>query len=242
MDKSGISVKRVVIIDDHPMIRAAVTVVFSGEARFCVAAEAGTAKEGLEAVKNHKPDFVVLDLQLPDQNGLLIINKIRFLSPATRVIVLTMYSRGDFIRKAMAAGAMGYIVKTSPPETLLEAVRRIEEGGHYLDKFAAEAVAGLLARENGEDKVAATAEPRLSKREREIMHHVARGSSMKEIAFMLSLSPKTVENHRYRLMRKLNVSEPIEVVKYALRKGILDLDDWLKERAPSVPPGMDSPL
>jgi DNA-binding NarL/FixJ family response regulator len=237
MEKTEKMGKSVVIIDDHPMTREGIKLVLSNRSGFRVTAEAGTAKDGLEAVKKNKPDFVILDLSLPDRSGLEIIKKIRALSPISQVIVLTMYSRGDFIRRAVAVGAKGYIVKGAPPEALLEAVRRVEEGWHYFDEIAVEAIAKSFSHTDREPGIRAlspneAAAPNLSKREREILHYVALGGSIKEIAFMLSLSPKTVENHRYSLMRKLKVAEPVDLIKYALRKGIVEMDEWLKEEAP----------
>ncbi len=221
--------RSVLIIEDHSMTREGIKVVLSWGTGFAPIFEAATAKHGLEVIRTERPALVILDLSLPDRNGLEIIGTIRNLSPESRILVLSMYTEGDYIRKALSEGVHGYIAKASPPENLLRAVRQVMDGGYYFDQSSVDEIVQFLSNERtgkSADEESAAAE--LSKREMEILRLVVEGYSVKEIAFMLSISAKTVENHRYRLMRKLNVTDSFGLLRFALKRGLVSMDEWLK--------------
>jgi DNA-binding NarL/FixJ family response regulator len=218
---------KIVIIDDHPLFREGIKTIISRDSRFEVLDEAGNGREGIEKVVALKPDVAVVDISLPDTTGLELARKIRIQSPHTRVMILSMHSKIDYIVEAFQAGATGYVVKESATERLVQALAAVAAGEFYLDSsISQEVVAKLMQSPAKEAKVSDSGYGKLSAREQEIMRLLAEGVPKSEIADQLCISIKTVENHRTNIMRKLDIHNTMELVRYAARLGLIDVDLW----------------
>jgi DNA-binding NarL/FixJ family response regulator len=218
---------KIVIIDDHPLFREGIKTIIARDSRFDVIDEAGNGRDGLEKVINLKPDVAVVDISLPDTTGLEVARKIRHQSPQTRVMILSMHSKIDYIVEAFQAGATGYVVKESATERLGQALGSVAAGEYYLDSsISQEVVAKLMQSPVKEAKVSDSGYGKLSSREQQIMRLLAEGAPKSEIADQLCISIKTVENHRTNIMRKLDIHNSMELVRYAARLGLIDVDLW----------------
>ena len=218
---------RVIIIDDHPLFREGLKTILNRKPKYEVAGEAGSGQAGLLLVKNLKPDLVLLDLSLPDIRGLDLIRDILKASVKTRILIVSMHSKIDYIAKAFQHGAMGYIVKDSAAGTLLNGIEHILKGNFYMDTSVSQQVvkklAGLPAKEAFSTNTGYEA---LTPREQEVMALLAEGMAISQIADQLFISPKTAENHRSNIMRKLGLHSGIELVRYAVKIGLIDTDLW----------------
>jgi len=197
--------------------------------RYEVIGEAGTAGKGLQLAKKIEPDLTLVDISLPDKSGFDLIRDLLKLSATTRILVLSMHSKVDYIVKAFQAGANGYLTKESASDMLIKGIEHTLKGGYFLDTSVSQQVVKKLA-ELPDKKPIAIVEryDSLTPREQEVMVLVAGGMSSQEIADELIISPKTVENHRSRIMRKLNVSNVIDLARHAAKLGLIDLDLWKK--------------
>jgi len=215
---------RVLVIDDHPLFREGLKVILGRDERFVVVAEAGSAAEGLAAAAS-EPDLTLLDLSLPDMGGLELMPALLRLWPEMPIVVVSMHSRLDSVAAAFQAGAMGYVVKESATDHLLQGLSAVLRGDYYLDSSLSNELAPLLLR-RGEARPAFCDEAynQLTPREQEVLRLLAEGFSPKEAAARLFISPKTVENHRTNLMNKLGVQNSVELVRYAARLGLIELD------------------
>jgi DNA-binding NarL/FixJ family response regulator len=202
---------RVVLADDHPMWRSGVRADL-GEG-FWVVAETGTAEETIAAIRQHKPDVVVCDLNMPDGGGLRVA---RECGEETRIVMLTVSEQERDLLDAVAAGAQGYLVKSTPGPELRAALVRAANGEPVFSAQLASLVLGEFRRLS---KQATGANP-LSEREREVLQHVARGYSYKDIGERLFISPKTVENHVRNILQKLHLNRKQELIRYAVEHGI----------------------
>lgn len=212
---------RLLLVDDHTVVRMGLRLLLEHEADLAIIGEAGSARETLALLLHHTPDVVLMDIGLPDQSGIALTREIKQRWPRVAVVALTIHEDEEYFFQMLHAGASGYVPKRAAPEELLEAVRVAAAGEIYLYPALARAlvrdfVSGAGARAGAD----ATAEP-LTEREQEVLAHVAEGRSSSEIAAALSISPKTVGRHRENLMRKLNLHSRTELVKYAIRKGII---------------------
>ena len=218
---------QILIIDDHPLFREGIKTIISRDARFEVVDEAGTIKEGLDKVCQFKPDVALVDISLPDGTGMELARKIRHQSQKTKIMILSMHSKIDYIVEAFQAGATGYVVKESAAERLAQGLESVAAGEYYLDSsISQEVIAKLMKSPVKEAKVSDSGYGKLSSREQEIMRLLAEGVSKVEIADQLCISVKTVENHRTNIMRKLDIHNAMELVRYAARLGLIDVDLW----------------
>lgn len=218
---------QILIIDDHPLFREGIKTILARDSRFDVIDEAGTIKEGLEKVYRLKPNVALVDISLPDGTGMELARKIRQQSPDTNIMILSMHSKIDYIVEAFQAGATGYVVKESAAERLAQGVEAVAAGEYYLDSsISQEVVAKLMKSPVKEAKVSDSGYGKLSAREQEIMRLLAEGVSKADIADQLCISVKTVENHRTNIMRKLDIHNAMELVRYAARLGLIDVDLW----------------
>jgi DNA-binding NarL/FixJ family response regulator len=211
---------RVLVTDDHTLVRQGISHLLGGSEGFEVVGEAGSAAEALALVEEAKPDVVLLDISLPDRSGLEVAREIREKVPEAKVIMLTMHDDAAYVLKAVDVGAQGYVLKDAGPSELRSAVRAVHQGEAYFSP----AVAGqLTAALRGEIDVTGEDDPlsRLTRRERDILRRVAEGKTSKEIAKELSISHRTVESHRESVMKKLEIHSVAGLTRFAVENGLV---------------------
>lgn len=219
--------KTILIVDDHPLFREGLKSLISRNPKFEVIAEAGNGREGLRMSKELKPDLVIMDISLPDKTGIDLTRSIRSLLPGTRVMIVSMHSKIDYITEAFQAGATGYVVKESATDRLVQALETVSKGEYFLDtSLSHKVVSRLMQFPEKEAKITDARYETLTGREQQVMRLLAEGFSAKEIAEKLFISPKTVENHRANIMNKLDLHGNMELVRYAAKLGLIDVDLW----------------
>lgn len=216
---------RAIICDDHAIFRQGIKQVLAANPALEVVGEAGDGLEAVALVKKLAPEVVIMDITMPELGGIEATREIVALRPETRVVILSVHSRKTFISEALKAGARGYVLKDSAGEKLLDALDAVIKGDCYLDS----PVAGHIVDEFlSVPEAAPEGEQveRLSDRENQVLRLIVEGNTNKQIADKLFLSPKTVDNHRSRIMSKLGRHDLIGLVKYAIASGLVDPDSW----------------
>jgi two-component system, NarL family, response regulator NreC len=212
---------RLVLVDDHVVVRSGLRMLLDGISDIEIIGEAGTAQQAFEVVKVLRPDVVLMDIGLPDSSGIDAARAIKERYPATAIVALTIHEDEEYFFKMLDAGASGYVPKRAAPGELITAIRAAAEGEVYLyPSMAKLLVRGYLSQEMPASPDNAV--DGLTSREQEVLQHLADGASNDEIAEVLHISPKTVARHRENIMRKLNLHSRTELVKYAIRKGIIE--------------------
>jgi DNA-binding NarL/FixJ family response regulator len=219
--------RTILLVDDHALFREGLKSFIGRDDSFEVIGEAGTGREAFEIAKKLKPDLVLIDISLPDQSGIQLTHEIRRVLPETRVMIVTMHLKIDYIAEAFQAGAMGYVVKESAPERLLQGLESVSKGEYFMDSSVShKVVKKLMEFPAKKARISDAAYGTLGPREQEVMFLLAEGFSNKEIAEKLCISPKTVENHRASIMNKLGLRSTVELVRYAAKLGMIDVDLW----------------
>lgn len=215
---------RIMIADDHAILRAGLRSLLSAQEDMTVVAEAVDGQEAVEKAGSAKPDVLLLDITMPKKSGIEALQEIRKLSPATRVLVLTMHDDHAYLRSVLAAGGSGYLVKRAADTELLMAIRAIQQGRSYIDVGLEDnqLQTVLVDEQKARSESAAKSLESLSDRERQVLELVALGFTHKEVGESLSLSVKTVETYRSRLSEKLGLRSRAELVRFALELGLLD--------------------
>lgn len=211
---------RIVLVDDHVLVRQGFRRILEEEPGLAVVGEAGSAQEGVALARQQKPDVVLMDMSMPDANGIHAAREILRERPSTRILVLSMYSDAQYVRSALDAGVAGYILKSALETDLTRAVRAVASGQQYLSPE----LSSILIRALRDKPQAPTDEDRfekLTEREKQVLQLIAHGKSNKEIAAVLNLSVNTVAVHRANLMSTLGVHKAAELVLYAVRKGLV---------------------
>jgi DNA-binding NarL/FixJ family response regulator len=212
---------RILIADDHEMIRTGLRKILEGRAGWTVCGEAVNGRDAVAKAKELKPDVVVLDFAMPELNGLEVIRQIRAALPHTEVLILTMHESEQLARAALAAGARGFVLKSDAGETIAAAVEQLSQHRSYFTGTVSQMVLqGYL--HPAEPAEASIIGALLTAREREIIQLIAEGRSSKEVADALGISVKTAETHRANLMRKLQLHSVSELVHYAIRNEIVE--------------------
>jgi DNA-binding NarL/FixJ family response regulator len=219
--------KSILIVDDHPLFREGLKSMLERDRRFAIAGEAGTGQDGLAMAKKIKPDMILIDVSLPDMSGIHLIYDIRKALPDIHIIIVSMHSKVDYIAEAFKAGATGYVSKDSASDMLLQGIEKVSKGEFFMDSSLSHKVIERLTKlPVRETRISGNDYSSLTPREQEIMRMLAEGTSPKETASKLCISPKTVENHRANIMKKLNLKGTMELVRYAARIGLIDIDLW----------------
>jgi DNA-binding NarL/FixJ family response regulator len=213
---------RVLIAEDHTIVRQGLCALLRSEPDIEVAGEASDGLEAVELAAKLKPDVILMDIGMRNLNGLDATRKIKKILPHVRVLVLTMYDNEEWIFQILKAGATGYLIKDSAMTDLISAIRAIHRGDSYLSPSISRKVIDEYIRraEGGERRSAADL---LSSREREILQLIAEGHSIPKVASMLCISKKTVEAHKNHIMEKLNIHDKVGLIKYAIRMGLTNL-------------------
>ena len=203
---------KILLIDDHAIVRSGLRRLFAALPGVQIS-EAATGREALALVRAERPALIVLDLNLPGLGGLELLRRVLTEHPGARVVVLSMHAEALYATRALRAGAVGYLSKNASPEELLEAVRRVAEGGRYIEAEIAQGLA-LQAAETGNPK------ERLSERDHEIMRLLGDGQSLSDIANALGVSYKTVANTCSQIKAKLGVARTVDLVRLSIEKGV----------------------
>lgn len=214
---------RILLVDDHRVLREGLAALLRGEPEFAVVGEAGDGRVAERLARDLAPDVVLMDVGLPDLNGIDATRRILAVAPATRIIALSMHSEQRLVMEMLRAGASGYLLKDAAYDELVRGIRTVLGGMPLLDpRLAREVITQCLAQ--AESNGAASAFSLLTARQREVLQRLAEGRNVKEIAGELGLSVKTVETHRAHVMRKLRLHSLAELVRYAIREGLTPLE------------------
>jgi two-component system, NarL family, response regulator NreC len=211
---------RLLLVDDHAVVRSGLRMLLSSESDVEIVGEASTAKQALEAAGTVRPDVILMDIGLPDMSGIDATREIKKRFPDISIVALTIHEDEEYFFKMLDAGASGYVPKRAAPDELLTAIRAAAAGQVYLyPSLAKLLVRDYLSQEHPAEEKANL--DGLTDREHEVLTYLAEGSNNEQIAAELVISPKTVERHRENIMRKLNMHSRAELVRYAIRKGII---------------------
>ena len=210
---------RILIADDHGVVAEGLKHLVEAESDMEVVALVGDGREAVQQARDLQPDVVLMDLSMPELNGADATRAILARDPKCRVIVLSMYAQREYVRRALKAGAAGYVVKRSAAKEVVEAIRAVHAGQRYLSPRVADVVIDDYAGDGKGDLL-----ERLSAREREVLQLLAEGRTGAQIAERLSLSQKTVETYRARLVEKLGIRDVAGLVRFAIQRGLVSLD------------------
>ena len=210
---------RIVLADDHDLVRAGFASLLKGVADVEIVAEAGDGREALRLVRLHRPELLITDVTMPGLNGLDLAERVRREMPQTRVIVLSMHGGEEHVRHALRAGASAYLLKKAAFSELEIALRAVVRGETYLSPAISHVLVSDFVRREGEAPEGAV---NLPPRQREILQLIAEGKTTKEIASLLDVSVKTIETHRTRLMARLGIHDIAGLVRYAIRTGLIE--------------------
>jgi len=210
----------IVLADDHHVVRQGLRALLEAEPGFRLVGEAGDGLETVQLVERLHPDVLVLDLMMPGLNGLEVTLQVGKRSPQTRVVILSMHANEAYVLEALRNGAAGYVLKDASAAELVQAVREVAAGRRYLSSPLSERA--IEAYVGKDQETTLDRYETLTTREREVLHLVAEGHTNAEIAARLSISPRTAETHRANMMRKLGLQTQTDLIRYALRRGIIE--------------------
>ena len=217
----------VIIVDDHPLFRDGVKGLVERSADYHCVGEAGSGAEALRLAAELAPDLMTMDVSLPDMSGIEAVREIVRALPKVRILMLSMHPNFDYVAEAFRAGARGYVAKEATSARLVQAMDALCLGEYFLDGQVSQDIVAKLTGGHGRDSAPQNERyALLSPREQQVLRLVAEGAPSREIAAGLGLSAKTVENHRTNLMKKLEVHSKMELVRYAARLGVIDLEQW----------------
>jgi two-component system, NarL family, invasion response regulator UvrY len=210
---------RVLVVDDHTLVRAGLCRLLEAEEDIKVVGQTGSGHEAVTLCGSLKPDLVILDYSLPDLDGLEATRQIAALKNGTRVLILTMYANEEYATRLIRAGAAGFLIKGASADELLTAIRKVARKGIYVSPSIQEKMVTRLSQPADE-----APESALSNREIQVLVRLARGSTTREVSEALSLSLSTVETYRSRILEKLNLRNNSDLTRFAVRRGLIDID------------------
>ena len=206
---------QVMIVDDHPIMRHGLAQLIDAQPELEVCSWAGTAAEALASIPDKKPELALLDISLPDRNGLELLKDLRVLYPEVNVLMVSMHDESLYAERALRAGAKGYIMKEEAADKLIEAIRTVLDGKIYVSVEMSARIIEMFSGSNGGSSAAPLS--RLTDRELEVFEEIGRGKATREVAEMLGISVRTVDAHRAHLKKKLGMKDGSELVRYAVR-------------------------
>lgn len=212
---------RLLLVDDHEVVRSGLRMLLENEADMEIVGEANTGRQALELIEPLAPDVVIMDITLPDLSGIEVTRRIKAARPQTAVVALTIHEDQQYFFEMLQAGASGYVPKRAAPDDLITAIRAAHRGEVYLYPSLAKLLVGDFLSRSGEEKSARETINGLTPRESEVLALLAEGKNNDEIADILNISIHTVARHRENLMGKLELHSRSELVKYAIRKGLI---------------------
>ena len=217
---------RVLLVDDHAIVRAGLRMILAAEPDMTMVGEAADGESALRMTEETHPDVVVMDISMPGIGGLEGIRRLKESVPDTQVVVLTMHEDQRYFFQALEAGASGYVIKGAAPIELLTAIRAVRKGqAYFCPSLAKQMLNDYLRRADAGSEKEKDALGKLSDREKEVLKYIAEGKTGREIAAILYLSPNTVERHRANIMDKLGLHNRAELIKFAIRKGLVTLEE-----------------
>jgi len=214
--------QQILVVEDHPIFRQGVVDLLSVEPDFQVVGAVGDAASALDLLEQVSPTLMIVDISLPDSNGFELVQAAKERFPLLFIVALSTHTKQNYVLRMLQAGATGYITKESAPDKLVEGIRAVGSGAMYIDGQLQQGMTDSLLRDVRNEP----APMKLTRREQEVLSLLVEGRNTKEIAELLDISPKTVEVHRTNLMKKLNLKNTIDLVRYALREGIIKADQW----------------
>lgn len=209
---------RVLVVDDHTVVRAGLCRILESQDDIEVIAETGSGREALDLCGKLKPDVMVLDFGLPDMDGLEVTSRITAVDKTLRILILTMYGSEDYAVRLIRAGAAGFVVKGASPDDLLDALRKVSRKGTYISPSVLEKMVSRVGQPETE-----APESALSDREIQVLVRLAKGATTREVSEALCLSVSTIETYRSRLLDKLNLRNNSDLTRFAIRRGLIDL-------------------
>jgi DNA-binding NarL/FixJ family response regulator len=216
---------KILISDDHEIVRQGLKQLIDAQEDMGVVGEARDGRETMAKARSLRPDVLLLDITMPRLNGLETLCLLNETLPDLRVVVFSMHRKDAYVRQALAAGALGYVIKASPSTEVLAAIRAVYRGEYFLShEINAEVISSYL--ETRKTETPSTGYDALSEREQQVFRLMVEGNSTKQIAGLLFVSPKTVEKHRANLMKKLGVRDLVDMIKYAIKINIIDPEHW----------------
>jgi DNA-binding NarL/FixJ family response regulator len=211
---------KVLVADDHPVVRKGLQTFLSRQGHLRIVGEAADGDDALRKARALSPDVVLMDISMPGMNGLAVTEVLRKEAPEMKVLVLSVHTNKDYIFRVIQAGAHGYVSKEAPPEELLRAIESVAAGEPHFSEDIARAALNEFVSSGGKKEPFA----QLTSREREVLVHIADGQSNKEIADKLDIGVRTIETHRERIMRRLNIHSVAGLTKYAIANGLISLE------------------
>ena len=213
----------IIVVDDHPIVRQGLRHLLEAEPEFRVVGEAEDGIAAIQLLEQLKPDILVLDMMMPSLNGLEVLRRLKNISPNTRTIILSMQSADAYVFESLKNGAAGYILKETGPSELVNAVRQVVLGNQYLSPKLSKRI--QTSSGQGILDVPSDAYDTLTAREREILQMTVEGRTSHEIGEKLTISPRTIEVHRSNFMNKLGIHNQAELIRFAIKRGILQMDE-----------------
>ncbi len=210
---------KLLLVDDHPVVRRGISSCLARQERLSIVGEAGDGIEAVRKAKELAPDIVLMDIDMPHMDGLAVTEVLRKELPNIKVLILSMHSNTDYVLRIIQSGARGYVLKEASPEELVRAIETVESGESFFSPDIARVALNQFVRGPGEGPTPS----QLTNREREVLIQIAEGLSNKEIASRLGVGVRTVETHRERIMRKLNIHSVAGLTKFAIAKGLITL-------------------
>ncbi|PLY03073.1 MAG: DNA-binding response regulator [Desulfuromonas sp.] len=221
------NVIRVALADDHNILREGLSMLLRKQDYIEVVAEASDGNEALSIVRQHRPDVLLMDIAMPEINGLKAIGMVHAIAPETKVVILSSYEKDAYVHQALDAGAIGYVIKGASSVELLEAIRNAAKGKFFLSsQVQADVIHSYVKNHKKDQPKPRDSYNQLSDREKQVFSLLIEGNTGTKIAEILCISSKTVDKHRASISRKIGIDNPVKMVQYAIRHGLIDPSIW----------------